>query len=245
MRFDTRDLWIEARPMVDEIDPGRQSLVTQNKSRVRSVRSRATRPAIQSHRKQKSGKEGYGDDSAPNRGARAVQHESEYNVRPSSSDSIPAVNVYVAWTNSRMSVSPMAFQMRFACPCVDSQCAVQTVRQSTPSAGASMRPLLLLSVIALLAACGQSPTAPSTQSGVRSNLLAVPGAISAAVNPSGTGQPSQSCQAEPTQPNGFGTVGFTHATAVYAGTPGTPSAANGNSHAVSQYDVACYQLSNK
>jgi hypothetical protein len=107
-----------------------------------------------------------------------------------------------------------------------------------------MKSLLFLSVIALLAACGQSPTAPSTQSGVRSNL-AVPGAISAAVNPSGTGQPTQSCQAEPTQPNGFGTAGFTHATAVYAGTPGTPSAANGNSHAVSQYDVACYQVSNK
>ena len=27
---------------------------------------------------------------------------------------------------------------------------------------------------------------------------------------------------------------------VYAGSPGTPSAANGNSHAVSQYDVACF-----
>jgi hypothetical protein len=245
VRFDTRNLWIEARPMVDEIDPGRHSLVTQNKSRVRSVRSRATRPAIQSHREQESGKEGYGDDGAPNRGAGAVQHESEYNVRPRGSDSVPAVNVYMAWTNGRESVSPMAFQMRFACPCVDSQCAAQAARQSTPSAGASMKSLLLLSAIALLAACGQSPTAPSTQSGVRPNLLAVPGAISAAVNPSGTGQPSQSCQAEPSQPNGFGTVGFTHATVVYAGSPGTQSAANGNSHAVSQYDVACYQVSNK
>src|SRR5438105_4371055 len=137
---------------------------------MRGVRSRATRPAIQSHREQKSGKEGYGDDGAPNGGAGTRQHESEYKVRPLGSDSIPAVNVYVAWTNGRMSVSGMAFQMRFACPCVDSQCAVQTPRQSIPSAGASMRPLLLLSVIALLAACGQSPTAPSTQSGVRSNL---------------------------------------------------------------------------
>ena len=109
-----------------------------------------------------------------------------------------------------------------------------------------MKQLLLLSVIALLAACGQSPTAPSAQSGVRSSLLVVPaGEIRAAVNPSGTGQPSQSCQAEPRQPNGFGTAGFTHATTVYAGSAGTPSAANGNSHVVSQYDVACYQLSNK
>jgi hypothetical protein len=69
--------------MVDEINPGRQSLVTQSKSRMRSVRGRATRPAIQSHREQESGKEWYGDDGAPNRGAGAVQHESEYNVRPS------------------------------------------------------------------------------------------------------------------------------------------------------------------
>jgi hypothetical protein len=109
-----------------------------------------------------------------------------------------------------------------------------------------MKSLLLLSVIALLAACGQSPTAPSTQSGVRPNLLVVPpSAISAARNPSGTGQPGASCQAEPTQPNGFGTGGFANAEAKYAGSDGTPSLANGNSHAVSQYDVACYQLSSK
>ena len=30
---------------------------------------------------------------------------------------------------------------------------------------------------------------------------------------------------------------------MYAGAPGTPSAANGNAHAVSQYDVACFQVS--
>jgi hypothetical protein len=109
-----------------------------------------------------------------------------------------------------------------------------------------MKISLLLPAITLVAACAQSPTAPSTQSAVQSSLLVVPaGEIRAAVNPSGTGQPSQSCQAEPTQPKGFGTAGFTHATTVYAGTPGTPSAANGNTHAVSQYDVACYQLSNR
>jgi len=105
----------------------------------------------------------------------------------------------------------------------------------------------LLSILPLLAACGQSPTAPSTQSGLQANhsVLLAPSAIRAAMNPAGTGQPGQSCQAEPTQPKGFGTGGFTHATTVYAGSPGTPSLANGNSHAVSQYDVACYQLSNK
>ena len=67
-----------------------------------------------------------------------------------------------------------------------------------------------------------------------------------ASNPSGTGQPSQSCQAEPTGPPGITstTNGFaTRAVNVYAGSPGTPSLANGNSHAVSQYDVACFQVS--
>lgn len=68
----------------------------------------------------------------------------------------------------------------------------------------------------------------------------------AARNPNGTGQPSQSCQAEPAGPpglvstsNGFATV----AVNVYAGSPGTPSLANGAGTAVSQYDVACYQVS--
>jgi len=75
--------------------------------------------------------------------------------------------------------------------------------------------------------------------------LALSGVALAAMNPSGTGQPSQSCQAQTTMPKGFSTNGFNHATTVYAGSPGTPSLANGNSHAVSQYDVACYQLSNK
>ena len=70
--------------------------------------------------------------------------------------------------------------------------------------------------------------------------------IGLAANPPGSGQPSQSCQAEPSGPpgltsttNGFATV----AVKVYAGSPGTPSAANGNSHAVSQYDVACFEVS--
>jgi hypothetical protein len=77
------------------------------------------------------------------------------------------------------------------------------------------------------------------------SLLLATGAIAAA-NPSGTGQPSQSCQAEPSGPPGLvsTTNGFaTTAVNVYAGSPGTPSLANGNAHAVSQYDVACYQVS--
>jgi hypothetical protein len=68
----------------------------------------------------------------------------------------------------------------------------------------------------------------------------------AVANPSGTGQPSQSCQSEPSGPPGLlsTTNGFaTRAVNVYAGSPGTQSLANGNSHAVSQYDVACFQVS--
>jgi hypothetical protein len=57
------------------------------------------------------------------------------------------------------------------------------------------------------------------------------------------GQPSQSCQsffgdAGPFTPSGFNTVGFNHATTVYAGTQ--PQNSN-NPKAVSQYDVACFQ----
>ena len=65
-----------------------------------------------------------------------------------------------------------------------------------------------------------------------------------AANPPGTGQPSQECGADgaTTSPNGFGTGGFANAEVHYAGSTGTPSAANGSSHALSQYDVACFQL---
>lgn len=66
----------------------------------------------------------------------------------------------------------------------------------------------------------------------------------AASNPSGTGQPNTSCENPGfVEPNGFTTAGFAHAQLVYAGSEGTPSAANGNFHAVSQYDVACFQVS--
>ena len=72
------------------------------------------------------------------------------------------------------------------------------------------------------------------------------GPASAAKNPSGTGQPGAEC-GEPgvadVEPSGFLTDGFANAEEHYAGSEGTPSAANGNSHAVSQYDVACFQLS--
>lgn len=54
------------------------------------------------------------------------------------------------------------------------------------------------------------------------------------------GQPSQSCQALTASPPGFGTSGFTQATSRYAGS--APQNSN-NPKSVSQYDVACFQLS--
>lgn len=69
--------------------------------------------------------------------------------------------------------------------------------------------------------------------------------VALAANPPGTGQPNQSCQAEPTGPAGLmsTTNGFARiAVNVYAGSganTGTPA----NGAAVSQYDVACVQVS--
>jgi hypothetical protein len=66
----------------------------------------------------------------------------------------------------------------------------------------------------------------------------------AAPNPSGTGQPSVECgeQGATIEPSGFSTDGFANAEDRYAGSEGTPSALNGGPNAVSQYDVACYQV---
>ena len=108
-----------------------------------------------------------------------------------------------------------------------------------------MKTLPLLFTLGVLAGCAASPTGPSAQTGARS--LVAPGTVSAARNPSGTGQPGASCGSAnaQTEPHGFGTAGFANAESHYAGSDGTPSLANGSSNAVSQYDVACYQLSNK
>jgi len=62
-------------------------------------------------------------------------------------------------------------------------------------------------------------------------------------NSTGTpGQPTQSCQVSfpsgPFTPAGFNTVGFNHATTVYAGSQSQNSK---NPKSVSQYDVACFQ----
>jgi hypothetical protein len=63
--------------------------------------------------------------------------------------------------------------------------------------------------------------------------------------PGTTGQPSQSCQAQPSGPPGLTstTNGFaTRAVNVYAGTQ--PQNSN-NPNSVSQYDVACFQVSQR
>ena len=67
-------------------------------------------------------------------------------------------------------------------------------------------------------------------------------AVSAARNPSGTGQPTQSCGAAgaTSAPAGFSTGGFANAEQKYAGSGKSADHAN-SSHAVSQYDVACFQ----
>jgi hypothetical protein len=60
--------------------------------------------------------------------------------------------------------------------------------------------------------------------------------------PGSTGQPGKTASDNPAlKPPGFSTSGFANAETHYAGSPGTPSAANGNAHAVSQYDVAGFQ----
>ncbi len=74
--------------------------------------------------------------------------------------------------------------------------------------------------------------------------IATTGVISAARNPSGTGQPNANCEDlfPPGQdlPPGFNTDGFNHAGTVYAGNGINTLHANSDK-AVSQYDVACYQ----
>ena len=75
-------------------------------------------------------------------------------------------------------------------------------------------------------------------------VLAVAGvpAATAAPNPSGSGQPSVECGENglTAEPAGFGTGGFEIAEAHYAGNGKSADHAN-SEHAVSQYDVACFQ----
>ena len=81
--------------------------------------------------------------------------------------------------------------------------------------------------------------------GATAAILGLTCSIAFAGNPAGTGQPGAECGADgaTTEPAGFLTSGFANAETHYAGSEGTHSLANANStHAVSQYDVACYQV---
>ena len=81
--------------------------------------------------------------------------------------------------------------------------------------------------------------------------LAAAGAL-AASNPNGTGQPSQTClnSTAPSEPGRSANASGSAFNETVPGTAGTVYAGNGvsatkagSSHAVSQYDVACYQVS--
>jgi hypothetical protein len=78
--------------------------------------------------------------------------------------------------------------------------------------------------------------------GFTAALLVPAAAASAASNPSGTGQPSASCEESTASPAGFETGGFAHAETQYAGSQ--PQNSN-NPKSVSQYDVACFQVSQR
>ena len=74
--------------------------------------------------------------------------------------------------------------------------------------------------------------------------LSLSATIALAGNPSGTAQPGAACGAGNAwvMPNGFSTGGFATAEAHYANDASTGGLMSGNWHVVSQYDVACYQL---
>jgi hypothetical protein len=58
------------------------------------------------------------------------------------------------------------------------------------------------------------------------------------------GQPGAECGDDNAtmEPAGFSSGGFANAETHYAGSDGTHSLVSGNDHAVSQYDVACLQV---
>ncbi len=79
-----------------------------------------------------------------------------------------------------------------------------------------------------------------------SAVAAPVGVALAAANPSGTGQPNQSCQAQPSTPgNSASAPGGAFNTSGKAGTvyAGTQPQNSNNPKSVAQYDVACFQVS--
>ena len=85
--------------------------------------------------------------------------------------------------------------------------------------------------------------------GIMLSSAIVLGGTSAALagNPSGTGQPNQSCQSQPSTPGNAATApGSAFNTDGVAGShyAGTQPQNSKNPTSVSQYDVACFQVSN-
>ena len=84
-------------------------------------------------------------------------------------------------------------------------------------------------------------------------MLSSTGTVQAG-NPAGTAQPSQSCQSQPASPGNLNSVGANPNTPFNETVPGGSTAGNHyagsqpqnsvNPKSVSQYDVACYQVSN-
>jgi hypothetical protein len=77
-------------------------------------------------------------------------------------------------------------------------------------------------------------------------VVVVPSAVATDPHASGPGQPGQSCQSEPSTPgNAANAPGSAFNPNGKAGTvyAGTQSQNSNNPHSVSQYDVACFQVS--
>jgi hypothetical protein len=72
-------------------------------------------------------------------------------------------------------------------------------------------------------------------------FAALPASAAFATNPGTTGQPGQSCEDLGITHQGFTTGGFANATSRYANVPESGQGQETNTHAVSQYDVACFQ----
>jgi hypothetical protein len=95
----------------------------------------------------------------------------------------------------------------------------------------------------------ETPMLAVTVSGlVAFAALSTAGAVFAVPSPNGPGQPQVECGENGlgNGPHGFSTSGFGNAETKYAGSDGTHSLEHANSDkAVSQYDVACLQLTGK
>ena len=94
-------------------------------------------------------------------------------------------------------------------------------------------------VLAAVCAIGLMIASPAAAWAIQSPTTGQPGAPTNTCGPDNPVTPGSSASAPGSPFNGSGQAGL-----VYAGNPGTASLANANSTAVvSQYDVACVQLS--